>query len=81
MPHIVHSNEQNNNNNNNINIQPMKVMMDANWKWEASVAPRWTSSFLGTNDVFGRDIDDIVNRLRTFDTKELEFVSVIGGLK
>ena len=61
MPHIVHSNKQNNNNNNNINIQPMKVMMDANWKWEASVAPRWTSSFLGTNDVFGRDIDDIVS--------------------
>lgn len=43
--------------NNNIKIEPTKVMMDANFKWEASTAPRWTSAFLGTNDVFGRELN------------------------
>ena len=43
--------------------------------------PRWTSAFLGTNDIFGRDVDDVVKRLSTFRTEELEFVSVVGGLK
>ena len=60
---------------------PTQVMMDANWKWEASTAPRWTSAFLGTNDIFGRDIDEVAKRLSAFRTEELEFVSVIGGLK
>ena len=60
---------------------PTQIMMDANWKWEATTAPRWTSAFLGTNDIFGRDVDDVAKRLSTFRTEELEFVSVVGGLK
>eukprot|EP00944_MAST-04C_sp_MAST-4C-sp1_P008248 g8248.t1 len=55
--------------------------MNANWERNASAAPRWTSAFLGTNDIFGKEIDDIVKRLKNFDTEELEFVSVVGGLK
>ncbi len=66
---------------NNMRIEPTKIMMDAHFKSESSTSPRWTSAFLGTNDVFGRDIDDIVKRLNSFDKEELEFVSVIGGLK
>ena len=64
-----------------LQIPPTQVVMDANWKWEASTAPRWTSAFLGTNDIFGKEIDDIVKRLKTFDTEELELVGVVGGLK
>ena len=55
--------------------------MDANFKWEASTAPRWTSAFLGTNDVFGRELNHVATRLQSFKTEQLEFVSVIGGLK
>ena len=64
-----------------LQISPTQIVMNANWEGKASAAPRWTSAFLGTNDIFGKEMDDIVKRLKTFDTEELEFVSVVGGLK
>jgi len=61
--------------------QPSKIVMDANWKWEASGAPRWVAPFMGTNDKIGLPLQDVKDKLSTFTMEEVEFVTVVGGMK
>jgi hypothetical protein len=61
--------------------QPSKIVMDANWKWEASGAPRWVAPFMGTNDKIGLPLQDVTDKLSTFTMEEVEFVTVVGGMK
>ena len=46
--------------------QPSKIVMDANWKWDASSGPRWVAPFVGTNDKIKLPMETMTQKLSSF---------------
>jgi hypothetical protein len=61
--------------------QPSKIVMDANWKWDATAGPRWVAPFMGTNDQIKLPMEVMTQKLSSFAAEEVELVSVVGGMK
>ena len=59
-------------------LHPSIIVMDSNFKWNMDVHPTWTSVFTGTNDI-NPHFPVIAAQLTSFDSDNLELVTVIGG--
>ena len=52
--------------------QPSKIVMDANWKWDATAGPRWVAPFMGTNDQIKLPMEVMTQKLSSFAAEEVE---------